>query len=98
MGLTFLGETREDEHLVVGDIHVKGLSTAVSCQLENRLVLSLITSFLYRRIGTAGVIGEANCTIHITNYLYKLDNWSEIDRKGYSFDLAKSLSPAHFKS
>lgn len=32
LGLTFLGETREDTHIVVGDIHIKkGLSRDVSC-------------------------------------------------------------------
>jgi hypothetical protein len=32
LGLTFIGESR-DEHSIVGDIHMKGLSTEVSTSL-----------------------------------------------------------------
>lgn len=66
LGLTFLGETRQEQHMVIGDMHIKGLSTAVGHLLETRLPCKL-TSFLNRRPGTAGEIGKAKCRPPLSN-------------------------------
>lgn len=35
LGLTFIGESRENMNLVTGDVHVKGISTDVRCNFSH---------------------------------------------------------------
>lgn len=64
LGLSFLGETRTMENMVVGDIHVEGLSPEVSFDIVLPFVLILIIEVARCSTGIYGEMQRLHCMFY----------------------------------